>query len=116
MDGERIADCTADGDRVRRAARLNSPCARLFDYNSSCNRAVHLIGGFVKSFVAGAVVLCLSSFAFSAEPLDYKIELTSPTKLFTSELSWAQPRIGTIPPHAPGNATDTPIVVMTMQH
>jgi len=46
---------------------------------------------------------------------EYTIELTSPAKLFDGKYSWAHPRAGTIPPRSPGNDTDKPVVVMTMQ-
>lgn len=45
----------------------------------------------------------------------YRIELTSPTRLFTATHSWAHPRAGAIPPHSPGNDSDLPVVVMTLQ-
>jgi len=46
---------------------------------------------------------------------DCRIELTSPTRLFTPEHSWALPRAGAIPPGVPGNPGPHPIVVMTLQ-
>lgn len=45
----------------------------------------------------------------------FRIELTSPTRLFTATHSWAHPRAGAIPPHSPGNDSDLPVVVMTLQ-
>jgi hypothetical protein len=45
----------------------------------------------------------------------YRIELTSPTRLFTATHSWAHPRAGAIPPRTCGNNSDSPVVVMTLQ-
>jgi hypothetical protein len=59
--------------------------------------------------------LALMNPAMQAEvPLDYTVELTSPTKLYTPERCWGQPRLGTIPPKVAGNASAVPVVVMTM--
>jgi len=44
-----------------------------------------------------------------------RVELISPTRLFTRDHCWAQPRAGTIPAGAPGNPGPHPIVVMTLQ-
>ncbi|HWL52631.1 MAG TPA: exo-alpha-sialidase [Chthoniobacteraceae bacterium] len=48
-------------------------------------------------------------------PASPRVELTSPTRLFTRDHCWAQPRAGTIPAGAPGNPGPHPIVVMTLQ-
>jgi hypothetical protein len=61
-----------------------------------------------------ARLLLLAALVGTAAP-DYKIERTSPTKLFDGKYSWAHPRAGAIPPRSRGNDTDTPIVVMTLQ-
>jgi hypothetical protein len=45
----------------------------------------------------------------------FDTQLESATRLFTDNHSWAHPRAGTIPPHSPGNPSDTPVVVMTLQ-
>ncbi len=45
----------------------------------------------------------------------YRVELTSPTRLFTKDRCWAQPRAGTIPAGVPGNPGPDPLVVMTLQ-
>ncbi|HYG77765.1 MAG TPA: sialidase family protein [Planctomycetota bacterium] len=61
--------------------------------------------------------VCVLNVAVSAaETLDYKIELTTATKLFDGKVSWCHPRAGAIPPGAVGNPSDKPIVVMTLQH
>ena len=51
----------------------------------------------------------------AADVLDYRVELTSPTKLFDGTFSWAHPKMGTVPPGAAGNTSGMPMVVMTMQ-
>ena len=47
--------------------------------------------------------------------LNYHIERITATKGFDGNKCWVHARAGSIPPHSPGNATDQPIVVMTMQ-
>lgn len=44
-----------------------------------------------------------------------QIELTTATRLFDGDYSWAHPRAGAIPPRAPGNPSAMPLVVMTLQ-
>ncbi len=51
----------------------------------------------------------------SSASVDFRVELTSPTRRFSEGFCWAQPRAGAIPPHAPGNPTSLPAVVMTLQ-
>src|SRR5690349_13626606 len=65
------------------------------------------------SLICIALMTCVSVRALA---VDYKIELTAPTKLFDGKYSWSQPRAGAIPPRSPGNDSDSPIVVMTLQH
>src|SRR5690349_13292397 len=64
-----------------------------------------------------ALSICLlANLAQTQEPpLDYKIELTSPIKLFDGRFSWCHPRAGTIPAGVPGNPSELPVVVMTVQ-
>lgn len=61
--------------------------------------------------IPGAILFAL----FLSPAPEYTIELTSPTKLFDGKHSWAHPRAGTIPPRSPGNGSDKPVVVMTLQ-
>jgi hypothetical protein len=64
------------------------------------------------SALIGCALVASSGSGQAEAPLDYTIELTSPTKLFTPERSWAQPRMGAIPAKAAGESE--PVVVMTM--
>jgi hypothetical protein len=50
-----------------------------------------------------------------ARPLDYQIEVTVARQGFDGKTCWVHPRAGAIPPGAPGNGSDVPAVVMTMQ-
>lgn len=51
----------------------------------------------------------------SSSASGYRIELTAATRLYDGVCCWVQPRAGVIPAHAPGNASDQPMVVMTLQ-
>lgn len=64
------------------------------------------------------VLLLLSLSAVPAradEQLDYTIELTTASQGYDRKSCWVQARAGAIPPSVPGNPSDTPIVVLTMQ-
>ncbi len=45
----------------------------------------------------------------------FRVELTAPVRLFDASYSWAQPRLGAIPPGQSGHHGTQPLVVMTMQ-
>jgi len=47
--------------------------------------------------------------------LDYKIELSAASSGYDRQKCWVHARPGAIPPHAAGNPSDTPIVVITTQ-
>jgi hypothetical protein len=68
-----------------------------------------------ESLMQRLIFFLLFALSAHAADLDYKIELTAPIKLFDGKYSWAHPRAGAIPPNSPGNASDKPLVVMTLQ-
>lgn len=53
--------------------------------------------------------------ADTTEALDYRIELTTARQGFDGKTCWVHARAGAIPPNAPGNPAQQPLVVMTMQ-
>ena len=60
------------------------------------------------------VLLAISAAtAFADTPLDYTIELTVASKGYDRKSCWVQARAGAIPPAAPGNPSNIPIVVLT---
>lgn len=46
--------------------------------------------------------------------LDYRIERSAVTEGYDRKTCWVHPRPGVIPPHAPGNPSDTPLVIVTL--
>lgn len=51
----------------------------------------------------------------SRDELEYEVELTTATNGFDGDYCWVHARAGAIPPQAPGNPNDDPLVVMTTQ-
>jgi hypothetical protein len=67
--------------------------------------------------VIGVIGMWVSAAATLAdeEKLDYRVDLTSATRLFADQMCWIHPRAGILPPGSPGTADDVPTVVMTLQ-
>jgi len=83
---------------------------------------------FLGSLAAGGLAVSLNSAALAADAASadagagtaasspsYHHELSAATRFFDGKQSWCHPRAGAIPPRAPGNDSDLPIVVMTLQ-
>ncbi len=72
-----------------------------------------------RSLAAQAILslfaLSPTTVAGSDGSLDYQVELSSAHEGFDGETCWVHARAGAIPPGGRGNATDNPLVVMTMQ-
>ena len=49
------------------------------------------------------------------QALSYTLELTTAHNGFDGKMCWVHARAGAIPPNAPGNSSDAPHVIMTMQ-
>ncbi|MCL4201687.1 MAG: hypothetical protein KJ000_04280 [Pirellulaceae bacterium] len=69
----------------------------------------------VSALLAVLAVGLTAAKAADNPPLDYRIELTTASSGFDGETCWVHARAGAIPPGTPGNARQTPLVVMTMQ-
>src|SRR5262245_11381325 len=65
--------------------------------------------------VAAAILPSTSTATSGAEPLDYRVERTTVRSGFDGRTCWVHARAGAIPPRSPGNRSDRPIVVMTLQ-
>ncbi|MBN2216752.1 MAG: exo-alpha-sialidase [Pirellulales bacterium] len=76
---------------------------------------------FAGLALIASILALAGASGLAAEPeLDYRIERLVPLRGadgegFDGKMSWMHARPGAIPPGAPGNATDVPIVVLTLQ-
>jgi dienelactone hydrolase len=62
-----------------------------------------------------AITACGVSAGQESEKLSFQIQRVSAHSGFDGETCWVHARGGAIPPGASGNATDSPLVIMTMQ-
>ena len=83
--------------------------------NSFCGDSTCTREQSIRLFLRAVAVLAASSVSVAAEDLGYDVELSTITSGWDGQKCWAHSRAGAIPPHATGNPSDLPIVVMTTQ-
>ncbi len=69
----------------------------------------------MRTALLTAVTFAACSVSLADKGLDYTVKLTTVTSGWDGKKCWVHSRAGAIPAHAPGNPSNTPIVVMTTQ-